>query len=98
MLDTVTMYWIYSYCLVVSMAGLGIVLSVDVNSVCYIPLASPMLSSMATYKIIYMDRVDLVKIKSGMAAGFEQRWKTFCIIKILTSTHSRKGFTNLLIV
>ncbi len=49
----------------VTIAGHGVVLYVDVSSACYIPLESPMLSSMGTYKIIYMDRVYLEKIKTG---------------------------------
>ena len=59
------MYLICTYCLVVTLAVLGIVLSVDVNSACLVPSASPMMSSMGTYKIINMDRVDLGKIKLG---------------------------------
>ncbi len=51
--------------LVVSMAGLGVVWTVDVNSVCLLTSNSPMMSSMGTYKMTYMDRVDLGKIKSG---------------------------------
>jgi len=57
------MYLIFG--LVVTMAGLHVVLTVDVDSVCILDSSSPMMSSMGTYKITFMDRVDLGKIKSG---------------------------------
>jgi hypothetical protein len=62
------MYLIYNYYLIVALACLGVVLSVNVNSSCLIPSASQMMTSSGTYKIIYMDRVDLEKIKSGNIA------------------------------
>jgi len=54
------------------MAGLGVVLTVDVNSVCLLTSTLPMMSSIGTYKITYMDRLDLGKIKSGKI--FILRW------------------------
>jgi hypothetical protein len=67
------MYLINTYFLVTLAAVLGIVLSVDVDSVCLIPSASPMIGSTGTYKIIYMDRVDLKKIKSGKILFLRKR-------------------------
>ncbi len=67
------MYLIYTYFLVAIVAVLGVVLAVDVDSVCLIPSALPMISSKGTYKIIYMDRVDLKKIKSGKFLFLQKR-------------------------
>jgi hypothetical protein len=52
------------------LAGLGTVSSVDVHSVCLIPSSLPTMTSFGTYKTIYMDRVDLVLMKSGKKYEF----------------------------
>ena len=66
------MYLVFTYCLFVTLASIGVVLSIDVNSVCLSTSASPMISSMGTYKVTYMDRVDLGKIKSGKIVNLKK--------------------------
>lgn len=59
------MYSFYTHSFLGMLAVLGTVSSVDVNSVCLIPSSFPTMTSVGTYKTIYMERVDLVLLKSG---------------------------------
>ncbi len=59
------MYSLFAYYFFGMLGALGTVSSVDVNSVCLIPSSSPTMTSVGTYKTIYMERVDLVLLKSG---------------------------------